>query len=139
MVWVYLVGSYYAWFIYSKFDEDTTKVTNLGFGIVATLSALCFSAARAIEDEDRRKFRFAGERFLHASTLLILGSVVKYSSLSISTYVVDKLNMLVEVAALIQTIASLVVLFMFTLAIRFIAHALNVISECLIKRDERWD
>jgi hypothetical protein len=80
---VLVVGWYFSWKLFMRPLDDTSTVTNVAFGISATLAALCFSCARAIREpeEDIDRFTFAGERFLHAGILLISASVLKYSSL----------------------------------------------------------
>ena len=78
-----LVGTYFTFEILSKLSEDTTVITNFSFGISATISALSFSCARSIEgaSEDKSRFAYAGERFLHAAIMLLTASALKYATI----------------------------------------------------------
>jgi hypothetical protein len=44
-----------------ELDQDTTQITNAAFAAVATLAALCLSAARAAEGYATRRNARAGE------------------------------------------------------------------------------
>ena len=79
-----LVGLYYVLRILNNLREDTTTITNVAFGVLATLSALSFSCARTIQgpEEDKDGFTFAGERFLHAGIMMLVASFLKYAALS---------------------------------------------------------
>ena len=48
-----------------SYDDKSLDITINAFAIVATLCALSFSFARAIEGELRNRVLFTGERFLH--------------------------------------------------------------------------
>lgn len=66
-------------------SQDTTNITNTAFGILAGLSALSLSVARAVESTDshRDRFLYAGERFFHAALLVLVASLLKYVLLSL--------------------------------------------------------
>jgi len=82
---VFFVGLYFTSKLFIGLFQDTTTITNIAFGIIATLSALCFSCSRAIlnSHEDKDKFTFAGERFFHVAVLLIIASILKYGSIAL--------------------------------------------------------
>lgn len=86
-----LVGFYYSYWVFARLNEDTTTITNLAFGIAATLSALSFSCSRAIEGPPAAKDRFAyaGERFLHSAQLVLTASVLKYASILLGLHEVE--------------------------------------------------
>jgi hypothetical protein len=60
---------------------DTTNITNAAFALTASLSALSFTACRAIiEPPDHQdRLRYAGERLLHGAILMLVASVIKYA------------------------------------------------------------
>ena len=64
-----------------ELDQDTTQITNAAFAAVATLAALCLSAARAAEGSATRRYARAGEGFLFAALLVILASVLRYGAM----------------------------------------------------------
>jgi hypothetical protein len=77
---VLVVGFYFTFRLVIHPIEDPTRVTNVAFGITATLAALCFSCARAVEQptEDKDRFTFAGERFLHSAICVLSASILQY-------------------------------------------------------------
>jgi predicted membrane channel-forming protein YqfA (hemolysin III family) len=83
LVLVLIVGAIFVILVLQGYKDDTTRITNAAFGITAILASLCFSCSRALrdEDKDRDRFTYAGERFMHASILLITASVLKYALL----------------------------------------------------------
>ena len=73
------LGYAYAIQLVFNYREDTTNTTNAAFAIMASLSALSFSFARAIEPlELRNRLTFAGERLLHGAVLVLVASLLKY-------------------------------------------------------------
>ena len=82
---VYLIAVYYSYILVRDMAQDTTSITNAAFAILATLAALSFSCSRALmdSDEDKDRFSYAGERFFHASLLLMSASLIKYLVLSV--------------------------------------------------------
>lgn len=87
LVLTFLVGVVYVTWVLQGYKTDTTHITNVAFGITAVLASLCFSCSRALsaEDKDRDRFTYAGERFMHASILLITASVLKYALLTLQS------------------------------------------------------
>lgn len=85
-VLVLAVGFFYTLFLLARVAEDTTTITNIAFGIAASLSALCFSGARAITDSEEvsSSLAYAGERFLHAAVLVLSATILKYALVSAS-------------------------------------------------------
>lgn len=73
-----LIGFIYAIILVMRFNQDTSIITNSAFAIMATLSALSFSFARAAEEELRDRITFAGERFLHGAIIVLTVSIAKY-------------------------------------------------------------
>jgi hypothetical protein len=82
------VASVFVYHLASSIRRDTTPVTNGAFLITATLAALSFAWAQALvaDDKDRPRVVFAGERFLHASVLLVIASILKYAALALASY-----------------------------------------------------
>jgi len=62
-------------------DQDTTPITNAAFAAVATLAALCLSAARAAEGCASTRYARAGEGFLFGALLVMLASVLRYGAM----------------------------------------------------------
>jgi hypothetical protein len=52
-----------------RLDQDTTPITNAAFAVIATLAALCLSAARATDGDARAFYARAGEGLLLAALL----------------------------------------------------------------------
>jgi hypothetical protein len=85
VVLILFVGTGFVIVVLFNYKNDTTHITNVAFGITAVLASLCFSCSRALnaDDKDRDRFTYAGERFMHASILLITASILKYAVLVI--------------------------------------------------------
>src|SRR5262245_57394780 len=62
-------------------DQDTTPITNATFAAVATLAALCLSAARGAQGYASTRYARAGEGFLLAALLVLLASVLRYGAM----------------------------------------------------------
>ncbi|MFX0200083.1 MAG: hypothetical protein ACFFCW_28510 [Candidatus Hodarchaeota archaeon] len=79
------VGLYFTITLFQNFSKDTTAITNVAFAFVASLAALSFSCARAIDKplEHKDRFTYAGERYFHAAILFLMASVIKYALLSL--------------------------------------------------------
>lgn len=142
VVLVFFIGVLYVVSLSQNYRNDTTQVTNAAFAITATLASLCFACARSLEndDKDRDRFTYSGERFLHASILLITASLLKYALLSMrSQQLGQTLSLIINVATMPLGIC-VSALFMFAL---LDAHAgLKICSEILWNRTQRhsdWD
>jgi len=87
LVLIFLVGVSFVILVLQRYKSDTTHITNTAFGITAVLASLSFSCSRALDagDKDRDRFAYAGERFMHASILLITASVLKYALLTLQS------------------------------------------------------
>lgn len=87
LILLYLVGLAFVILVLLKYNRDTTQITNAAFGIAAVLASLCFSCSRALaaEDKDRDRFAYAGERFMHASILVMTASILKYAALTLQS------------------------------------------------------
>lgn len=141
-VLILAVGMYYCYTLFYNVSKDTTAITNVAFAIVASLAALSFSCARAIEKspEDKDRFTYAGERYMHAAILLLIASVIKYALLSLqANELISSLEWLVQ--GLRYGMGSFVgILFFWAL---MSAHTgLKVINDLLwsrIRRQPDWD
>jgi len=82
-----IVGCYYVIEIFANLSQDTTSITNIAFGITASLSTISFSCARTLQkpEDHKDRFAYAGERFFHASVMLITASILKYAALSLGS------------------------------------------------------
>lgn len=67
--------------VFYKWDKDTTEITTRAFAILATLSAISFSAAKIdlIQDDLKKNIWFGGICFFLSAILCILCSVNKYA------------------------------------------------------------
>lgn len=112
-----LLGFFYATRIAGAIDQDTTQVTNLAFGVAATLAALCFSGARAINDhaETSDRFTYSGERFLHAALLTITSSLMKYAALESGARSFEDLSQTWAAMVVVLTVSSAGLLFLASL------------------------
>jgi hypothetical protein len=81
LVWV--VAGFFFLCVLVRFDQDTTPITNGAFAVIATLTALCLSAARVAEGEARIRYARAGEGFLLAALLVMLTSLIRYGALQL--------------------------------------------------------
>jgi hypothetical protein len=81
------IGYYYNYTLFTSLTKDTTSITNGAFVIMASISSLSFSCARAIEGppEHKDRFAYAGERFFHSSIMVLCASIIKYTLLSIKS------------------------------------------------------
>jgi hypothetical protein len=80
-----VVGLYFTYAQLANLSKDTTLITNAAFAMTASLAALCFSYARALDGaaDIRSRVVHAGERFFHAAVLLITASLIKYLALAL--------------------------------------------------------
>ena len=139
---VFIVGFYWTYVVFANLKEDTTTITNVAFGAVATLAALAFSCARAIKDSDQAsdRFAYAGERFLHGAILLMSASLLKYAYLRAeSSRVLDPAGL---PWMLLTTALGLVVGVLFFWALSSAHGGLIVLNKLLWARLNRypdWD
>ena len=135
---VALVGGIYNIKLFQNVTQDTTSITNVAFGIVASLSALSFACSRTIEGPPEHKslFPFAGERFLHSAILLIIASILKYASL---TLLKSKLADYPWFITGLSFVFGIFVGFLFLRAWISACHGLDRISGLLVDRDKVWD
>ena len=144
---VFLVGLYFTYQLFKGLFRDTTAITNVAFGIIVTLSALSFSCSKAINDspEDKDKFTFAGERFLHSAVLLITASILKYGSIELGIVKISNTHFL-EVAhwgvLILSSIPGLLVGILFFWALNSAHGGMVILNKLLWKRHHRfadWD
>ena len=147
IILVFLVGLYFNWQLFTGLLEDTTVITNIAFGILATFAALCFSGARAINDsaEDKDKFTFAGERFLHSAVLVVIASLLKYGSIELGiagkgdSPKIDEIHWTI---IFLSSIPGVIVGVLFFWALNSAHGGLVVLNRLLWKRHHRfkdWD
>lgn len=136
-----LIGYVYGASLILNYQKDTTLVTNAGFAIIATLSALSFSFARVIETEQLKdRVMYGGERFLHGAIFIIVGSILKYLVLS-ALLVLDETKYAILLIGLKITVGVLSGI-VFCTGIMFAHTGLKVINDLLILRFTRykdWD
>jgi hypothetical protein len=77
---VTVVAAFFTIVLVAHLDQDETAITNAAFAALATLGALSFSAARAVEEPARRAYVTAGEGFLFAALQVISASVIRYGA-----------------------------------------------------------
>ena len=135
MVILLFIGLYFTIYLFNNIKKDTTTLTNVTFGILATFANLSFSCSRAINgsgtEKDKELFQFAGEKFLHGSIFLITSSIFKYTLLSINNP-----NVFVEI------ILGYMVPVLFLTALTTSHGGLVIINKLLWKRFNRyidWD
>lgn len=95
-------------YITNLWKQSADKVTTTGFaalGIIMALSALSFTMAQFITDEDcKSRVILAGERFFHSCLFLIQAIIFKYASEFDTVFLVR-----VEIMpSILKTLASLV-------------------------------
>ena len=142
VVLVFLIGVIFVVVLLQNYNNDTTRITNAAFAITASLASICFACARSLnsDDQDRDKFTYSGERFMHASILLITASLIKYAIISLRSMHAGRIgSVLIEVIVFPLGIC-VVPLFMFALSS---AHTgLKICSDLLWARMLRypgWD
>ncbi|HLJ13065.1 MAG TPA: hypothetical protein VKV15_01100, partial [Bryobacteraceae bacterium] len=74
-LWVAAV--FYAQKLYQQPTPETYSVGITAFGVTAALSGICFAMA-PVCDRDSHTAKYAGEKFLHASLLLVQSFMVLY-------------------------------------------------------------
>ncbi len=120
VVLFYLVGVYYALLVLADFAKDTTAITNVAFGIAVAFSSLSFRWSSVISDspEDKERIAYCGERFLHASLLLVIASVIKYVVVAIGPVPVGSITHLSEITwrYCVTFVFGVSVLFLYALA-----------------------
>ncbi len=78
-----LVAILYFFIILAAFPSQTPAMLNFGFGTLAVLATLSFACCRAVEDETRKHFLLAGQRFFRAALLFLLASVLQYALINL--------------------------------------------------------
>ena len=66
--------------LWPETGSQTNSIFYIAFGVVVSLSGLCFRMSSSIEDskQHRDRMAFAGERFLHSSFQFLTGAIFKY-------------------------------------------------------------
>jgi len=136
-----IVGYYFAILLILNYREDTTKITNAGFAIMATLSALSFSFARVVETSELKdRLMFAGERFLHGGLLTLVASLLKYF---VSAFIkFPAISNLGYAEQTIQFSIGLLIAIIFVNGVLFAHTGLRVLNDLLLLRFTRhkdWD
>jgi len=128
---LWLVGLYFVVRFLNDLSQDTTGVTNSAFAILASFSALCFTASRSIENEKEVKnsYEYAGERFFHAAILFITASVIKYGILSVKPLLISYLGLITS--TIIVSVMNISVPLLFSYALNFSHIGLSVINKLL--------
>ena len=132
---VYFIGLYYTLHLLTNMSKDTTPITNTAFAIVATLSALSFTFARALKGSDKESDDicvFAGERFLHACLMLITASIIKYFFLSVKNFAL--ISRYVQLIVALQFIIGLLATLLFYFALHSAHTGLSVLNKLLWSR-----
>jgi len=82
---LFFVGCFYSFYIFGNLEKDTTKISNIAFGIVAVLTGLSLRMASTLSKSDEKdRFMYSGERFFHSTLLLLSASIIKYMILTIN-------------------------------------------------------
>lgn len=137
-----LVVTYYSVEILADFNRDTISISNTAVVICGSLTALAFGFARVLNEKDEARDRivYAGERFFHATILLLLASLTKYG--------IQQAFLLVQPASLMIFSESVklffnVIAFVLFLWASLAAHTgIKVLNKILIHRTTRkedWD
>lgn len=141
VVLIGFVGYCYAMILIVNYEKDTTNITNVAFVIMATLSALAFTFAQAMDQADiKDRLVFSGERLLHGALLVLIGSILKYFIVAFVNYqLISKYEYLVIVTKF--TIGMLVGI-IFTNGVLFAHTGLRILNDLLLLRFTRhkyWD
>lgn len=77
---------------FGDLNSDTIKITNYGFAIVLSLSAVCFNWSRAITKDDDLQFfaKNQGEVLLMAAILFLIISGCKYVLITVEQNTITK-------------------------------------------------
>ncbi|MBI2956714.1 MAG: hypothetical protein HYY26_05320 [Acidobacteria bacterium] len=137
-----LVGFYFTLRVFQDYKLDTTALSNTAFAIVASLAALSFSCARALdaEPETRDRFAFAGERCFHSAVMLLVASVLKYALLSAKA--TPKISSNPTLVTVLDSTLGLMAGVLFFWAMNSAHTGVRVINEQLFRRYARhpdWD
>jgi hypothetical protein len=142
----FFIGLYYALRVFDDFAKDTTTITNVAFGITVAFSSLSFRWSSTIEDseEDKKQIAYCGERFLHASLLLILASVIKYAVIAIGPATINKIPQFSQIPwrQCITVVFGNSVSFLFLYALFFTHTGVKILNQILWKRVSKysdWD
>jgi len=83
LILFYFFGFNLIIFLFFHQDKDTTDITTSIFAIMATISAICFSWSKALDEKSESQYvNKLGERFFQSSLLFILASSLKYISIN---------------------------------------------------------
>jgi len=77
---VTVVAAFFTIVLVAHLDQDETAITNAAFAAIATLGALSFSGARAVEEPAREGYVSAGQGFLFAALQVVSASVIRYGA-----------------------------------------------------------
>lgn len=80
----YSAGSLYIARLYTMKASDFAAFGIATFGFVAALSGLCYTKAGVMPENEKSTFTFCGEKFLHASILLLQTIVLKFAQDGVS-------------------------------------------------------
>jgi hypothetical protein len=135
---VLIVGFLFTLVILRDVRQDTTPITNAAFAALASLAALSFGCARAVEETARDRFAYAGERALHSALMVLMASILKYAVIAVRDW--PKTAALMNVA--LENVMGFVAGLLFFQA-TFSAHtAIKILHDTLFARTARhpdWD
>ena len=141
LVLLYLIGYYYAFFLIINYKEDTSNITNAGFVIIATISALSFTFAQVVEENNLKdRLVFAGERLLHGAILVIVCSLLKYLILTLIKY--PSIAKYEYIVLVVRFTFGLLTGSIFLFGVSFAHTGLRVLNDLLLLRITRhkdWD
>lgn len=84
---LFFLSSGYASYIAFNPEYDSIKSFTIALGILVSLSGICFSYSRNLNDDaQKRHITYIGERFLHAVIFTLLALILKFFIIKLTTY-----------------------------------------------------
>ena len=134
MAIIILLGLFYAIYFLCIIHLDTAiRITYGASAVILSLAMLSFSCSKAIlgQEEDRKKFQYAGEKLFCAFTMLIAASAIQYGD-----SVMYKLKFFEQVwiTIIVSIILNITVFGMFVLALVIAIRGIKTNNELFWKR-----
>lgn len=138
-----LVAYGYALVILNNLREDTTGISNVAFGVMATLAALSFGLHASLHSSEKIKDKvlFAGERFFHGALLVLIASLIKYGVLELTNTVSESFPSN-PIMLIIEIMIGFFAGFLFLQAVLIAHSGIKTLNKLLINRmtrDKHWD
>jgi hypothetical protein len=121
---------FYVSYAFTRTSSDLYSMALTAFGTTAILSSVCFGMASTNTDDSL--FRYAGEKFLHSSLLIIQSIIVLYAKNAILNITV--ITIPITIKKVIISVFGIVIMFVSSMASITWLHGFEILNKELWKK-----